>query len=184
MEGWWAAFFGFVGVFLGGAFSYWGIKKQVEHSDQRFEKELDRQRQIDSQQWRRNTRSEPLTKLRDELANMAVKLDVLVACAQRTHTRIGGTQEEVEEKLRKAIDDWNSYLANGGIAKVLFVQYDKELVDLIEKIRKDYQQAYFDNINFKDATAENMKEAFDIFEKNKTRIIEVQELINKRLEEL
>ena len=82
------------------------------------------------------------------------------------------------------MDDWNAYLANGGMAQTLFIQYDTELVNRVEEIRKDYQQAYFHNLNFRDSNAEDMLKAFNIFEKNKVRIIEAQALINRKLEEL
>jgi len=157
---------------------------QVSHSDKRLEKQLESARGTDSRQRRREVRGEPLLKLREELAIMAVKLEDLVASAQRTHTRFGGTQEEADKKLHKAVDDWNAYLANGGMAQTLFIQYDTELVNRVEEIRKDYQQAYFHNLNFRDSNAEDMKKAFSIFKQNEARIIEVQSLINKRLEEL
>jgi len=172
-EGWLYGLFALLGVLLGGVFTFLGLVKQ-----------LGQQKELDSRQWQRKVRSEPLLKLRDELSIMAVKLEDLVASAQRTHTRFGGTQEEVEEKLHKAVDNWNAYLTNGGIAQTLFKQYDTELVNRVEEIRKDYQQAYFHNLNFRDSNAEDIKNAFNIFEKNKARIIEAQALINKRLEEL
>ena len=159
-------------------------KMQVRHSDRRFERELKRARETDCHQRRWEVRGEPLLQMRTELAIMAVKLEELVASAQRTHTRFGGTQEEVEKKLHEAVDDWNAYLANGGMAQTLFIQYDTELVNRVEEIRKDYQQAYFHNLNFRDSNAEDMKEAFNIFGKNKARIIEAQALINRKLEEL
>ncbi len=115
---------------------------------------------------------------------MAVKLEKLVASAQRKHTRFGGTEEEVEKELQKAVGDWNAYLANGGIAQTLFIQYDPELVNRVEKIRKDYQQSYFDHIHIQNLDAKEAKEAFHVFKRNEARIIEVQELINKRLGEL
>ena len=86
--------------------------------------------------------------------------------------------------MRKAVDDWNTYLANGGIAKALFIQCSPELANLVEEIRKDYQQAYFFKLNFRDSNAEEATKAFHVFERNKARIIKVQELINKELEEL
>ena len=173
MEGWLYGLFTLFGVILGGLFSYLGMRQQLK---QRSE--------IDSRTWRREVIGKPLLKLREELAIMAVKLEDLVASAQRTHTRFGGTQEEADKKLHKAVDDWNAYLANGGIAQTLFIQYDTELVNRVEEIRKDYQQAYFHNLNFRDSNAEDMKKAFNIFEKNKARIIEAQALINRKLEEL
>ena len=164
--------------------TFFATKMQVSHSDKRFEREFEKTITFDDRQRRREIRGEPLLKLRNELAIMAVKLEDLVASAQRTHTRFGGTQEEVEKKLHKAVDDWNAYLANGGMAQTLFIQYDTELVNRVEEIRKDYQQAYFHNLNFRDSNAEDMKEAFNIFKKNKARIIEAQALINGKLEEL
>ena len=164
--------------------SYLLTKMQVSHSDKRLEKELERARVMYQRERRREVRGEPLLKLREELAIMAVKLEDLVASAQRTHTRFGGTQEEADKKLHKAVDDWNAYLANGSMAQTLFIQYDTELVNRVEEIRKDYQQAYFHNLNFRDSNAEDMKKAFNIFEKNKARIIEAQALINRKLEEL
>jgi len=169
---------------LSSLLTFFITKMQVSHSDKRLEKELERARVIYQRERRREVRGEPLLKLRDELAIMAVKLEDLVASSQRTHTRFGGTQEEADKKLHKAVDDWNAYLANGGIAQTLFIQYDTELVNRVEEIRKDYQQAYFHNLNFRDSNAEDMKEAFNIFEKNKARIIEAQALINRKLEEL
>ena len=86
-----------------------------------------------------------------------------------------------EKKLHKAVDDWNAYLANGGMAQTLFIQYDTELVNRVEEIRKDYQQAYFHNLNFRDSNAEDMKEAFNIFKKNKARIIKAQPTSERKL---
>ena len=169
---------------LSSLLTFFITKMQVSHSDKRLEKQLESVRGADSRQRRREVRGEPLLKLREELAIMAVKLEDLVASAQRTHTRFGGTQEEADKKLHKAVDDWNAYLANGGMAQTLFIQYDTELVNRVEEIRKDYQQAYFHNLNFRDSNAEDMKKAFNIFKKNKARIIEAQALINRKLEEL
>ena len=156
MEGWLYGLFTLFGVILGGLFSYLGMRQQLRQ-----------QSKIDSRTWRREVIGKPLLKLREELAIMAVKLEDLVASAQRTHTRFGGTQEEADKKLHKAVDDWNAYLANGGMAQTLFIQYDTELVNRVEEIRKNYQQAYFHNLNFRDSNAEDMKKAFNIFEKTK-----------------
>jgi Na+/glutamate symporter len=97
MEGWLYGLFALIGVLFGGLFSYWGIKKQVEHSDKRFKKELERAREESRQKRQWEVRSEPLLKLRTELAVMAVKLEDLAASSQRTHTRFGGTQEEIDK---------------------------------------------------------------------------------------
>jgi len=118
-------------------------KMQVRHSDRRFERELERARGADYRQRRREVRSEPLLKLRTELAHMANKQDKLVAAAGRQHTRIGGTEEEVSNELQEALDDWNAYVKSGDFAQTLLIQYDTDLVARAEEIRRDYQKSYF-----------------------------------------
>lgn len=165
--------------------TYLTTKMQIKNSDNRFKIELGRDIDVEKRKRKWEIRSEPLFELRNELAIMAVKLDNLVADAQRTHTNLlGGTKEEIDNQLKKSIDEWNSYRENGGIAKILFLQCDKELVNRVQEITKTYQEAYFTNVYFKDSNAEDMKKAFNIYEINKTKIIEVQELINKKLEEV
>ncbi len=44
--------------------------------------------------------------------------------------------------------------------------------------------SFSEAIDYKDLKTEVLGEAMEVFNRNKTRIIEVQELINNRLEEL
>lgn len=159
---------------------------QSWHSDKRFRVELGRAIDVDARKRKWEVRSELLLKLRNESARMAAKLDKLVAAAYRQLNRIGGTEEEARRELQLAIDDWNTYLAGGDFAQTLFMQYDAELRNKIEDIRKDYQKSAFVVIYYfqisKDAA--KLLEAVKVLEKNKARVTEVQELINKRLEEL
>ena len=160
-------------------------KMQVSHSDKRLEKQIVSAREADYQQRRREVRGEPLLKLRIELANMASKQDKLAAAAYRQLNIIGVTEEQARAELQSAVDDWNTYVASGDFAQTLFMQCDAELVNKIEGIRKDYQESNFVALYFqivKDAA--KLSEAMKVIEKNKARIIEVQELINKRLEAL
>ncbi len=160
-------------------------KMQVSHSDKRLEKQLESAKEADYRQRRREIRGEPLLKLRAELARMANKQDKLIAAASRQHTRIGGgTDEEAKRELQGAADDWNAYLASGDFAQTLLIQYDKDLVNQVEEIRKDYQKSYFYHLYYQQMDAEKLTEAMKVFEMNRNKIVEVQELINKRLEEL
>jgi len=132
-------------------------KMQVSHSDKRLEKELERAREADYRQRRREVRSEPLLKLRKELARMANKQDKLVAAASRQHTRIGGgTDEEAQKELQGAADDWNAYLASGDFAQALLMQYDTDLVNQVEEIRKDYQKSYFYHLHYQQMDEEKL----------------------------
>jgi len=64
------------------------------------------------------------------------------------------------------------------------MQYDKELIDKVEEIMRDYRVSFTDAIHYKDLKAKELGEAMEVFQRNKIRVMEVQELINKRLEEL
>ncbi len=174
---------------------------QNRHSAKRFEKEFERAIVTDHRQRRREVRSEPLLKLRNELAHMATKQDKLVT-ASSTYLDLFGSsdREEIKEKgkeLRDARNDWNTYLASGILKQILFLQYDEEVVSKVEEILKDYDKAY---VFFENYWDRDLDEVFDndlwklretelgeqrkVFERNRNKIIEVQELINKRLEEL
>jgi len=171
--------------------TFFTTKYQVSHSDRRFQVELQIAQQRDIQainrearERRREIRSEPLLKLRNELARMANKQDKLVAAASRQHTRIGGTNEEAKGELQAAIEDWNAYVVSGDFAQTVLIQYDTDLVNQTEEIRQDYQKSYFYHLYYQQMDAEKLLEAMKVFERNRTKIVEVQELINKRLEEL
>jgi len=150
----------------------------------RFKEELERVRETDYHQRRREVRGEPLLKLRAELARMVSKQNRLVDAAHKQHTRSGFTDEEVQVLLREAIDDWNNYVRGGEWLQTLFTLDDAELIDRLGSILKDYTDSYVSAMYFKELSATEIGKAMEVFERNKVRIIEVQELINKRLEEL
>jgi hypothetical protein len=154
------------------------------YSSKRLKIELGRAIAVEDKKRKWDVRSVPLLKLREELANMAVKQDKLVAAASRKHTRMGGTADEARKELREAIDDWNIYLSSGGLAYTIFIQYESDLIRKVEEIRTDYQRSYFYHLYYQQMDEEKLSEAMKVFENNKNKIIEVQEIINKRLEEL
>lgn len=155
------------------------------YSKKRFMVELGRAIDVDARKRRREVRGEPLLKLRTELARMAAKQDKLVAAASKQHTSIiGVTNDEAKRELQVAIEDWNAYVTSGDFAQTLLIQYDTDLVNQVEEIRKDYQTSYFYHLYYQQMDAEKLLEAMKVFERNRTKIVEVQELINKRLEEL
>ena len=157
---------------------------QSWHSNKRFKIEIGRAIDVDERKRRREIRSEPLLKLRAELALMATKQDKLVASAHKLHTRFGMTEEEAKKQLQENVDDINTYLASGNFQQTLFMQDDKELLDKVDEIIRDYRGSYIDAIYYKELKATELGKAMEVFERNKTRIIETQSLINKRLEEL
>jgi len=173
MEGWLYGLFTLVGVLAGGLFTYLGMRKQLEQ-----------QSKLDSRHWKREVRGEPLLKLRAELARMATKQEALVGAAHKLHTRFGITEEQAKEQLKEAVDGFNTYLASGSFQQTLFMQDDKGLLDKVDEIISDYRGSYIDAIYYKDMKATELGEAMRVFERNKTRIMETQSMINKQLEKL
>lgn len=173
MEGWLYGLFALLGVLAGGLFTYLGMKKQLEQ-----------QRELDSCAWRREVRSKPLLKLRDELAAMATKQDRVVASAHKLHTRFGMTEEEAYEEFYHNIKEINAYMESGEFEQTLFTQYDKELIDKVNEIIKEYRLSFFNALNYKGLKATELVKAMEVFNRNKDRIIEIQSLIITKLEEL
>ena len=154
--------------------SYFLTKMQVRHSDARLEKQLQSARETDSRQRKREVRGEPLLKLRAELAIMATKRDRLLASRDRAQAsarkqHIDMTEEGAKRELQEAENDWNTYRSSENLPQILFLQYDTELRNKVEEIRRD---SWFDI------------HAREVRERNKARVIEVQSLITKLLEEL
>ena len=159
-------------------------KMQVRHSDMRLEKELERQREADSRQWRRNVRSEPLLKLRAELAIMAQKLEMLVIDTRSQHYRSNITEEEKNKELERAAKDLEVHLANGDFLQALNLQYDAELLQLVDHIIESYPLLFTYALHYKSLRPDLLEVFNKRSQEIKTKIPEVQELINRKLEEL
>ena len=168
MEGWLYGLFTLFGVILGGLFSYLGMRQQLK---QRSE--------IDSRTWRREVRSKPLLKLREELAYMASMQNRIIDLANEQRTRDDEAKEKVSIKLQDAFEDWDTYLARRDLVQTLFVQYDSELFNKVYEIQESYIACYYKFLN-----KAEQEEAIKSWGKTWPKVIEAQELINKRLEEL
>ena len=173
MEGWLYGLFALIGVLFGGLFSYLGMKKQ-----------LDQRSEIDSRQWRRNVRSEPLLKLRTELANMACKYEKLVDAAKKLSRSPDITHEEEENNLAEVIDEDTIYMASGNLQQILNIQYDAEIITQVNNIRNTYLLLMEYALKYHSLGQNELKVFRDTSLTIETRIPEIQELINKRLEEL
>jgi hypothetical protein len=167
-----------------GVVTFFATKIQVKHSDKRLEKELERQREADTHTWRREVEGKPLFKLREELAVMATKYDRVVGSAYGLRTRFDKTEEAAKNEFQEFLDDINVYIKQGSFSNILAMQYNKEIINRVDEIIKDYLKSYSNILHYRDSNAEEQKEAMRVFDRNKNRIIEVQELINKKLEEL
>jgi len=173
MEGWLYGLFTLLGVLVGGLFTYLGLRRQLEQ-----------QKEINEKEWKRKIRSEPLLELRDELAVMATKLEKL-AKRGKSFTVIK-TKEQEEEVLKQAVNDWDSYISEGHLEIVLYSQFDKEILNRVRDIRNEYLDTHATVVTFREglSNVEFGEAARAAEEKIRPKVAEVQELINKRLEEL
>jgi hypothetical protein len=174
LESWLPAIFGFGGVLVGSFFSLWFTRLQLKH-----------QRETDSQHWRRNVKSEPLLQMRTELAVMATKLEKL-AKQGKSFTVPAKTAAQEKEALDKAVEDWNSYVTGDYLEKVLYSQFDVEIVNRVREIRNEYLDTYDDVVTYREelSPSEFGEAARAAEEKLRPKVAEIQELINKQLEEL
>jgi len=175
MDGWLYGLYTLLGVLVGGLFTYLGLRRQLKQ-----------QKEIDEIEWRRKVKSDPLLRLREELANIAKKLDTLLDVAHRRLTKTDYKQEEVNKELQLVADDWNLYWAGSDSVKALFTQCELEFVEIIQNIRVDYGAAFRNLRSYFKAPQEKAKfdDAVGILQKNLVKILEAQELINKKLEKL
>jgi len=169
MEGWLYGLFTLFGVLAGGLFTYLGMRKQLEQ-----------QSKIDSRHWKRKVRSKPLLKLRDELARMATKLHTLVTNTQLPHNQSVITEKEQQ----RALEDWRDYVTSGEFLPTLYLQYDKDLKKRVEEIEGDYMLLFEYALNYRSLKSNELRTFREISQSIKSKILEVQELINKRLEKL
>lgn len=183
----WAIVVLVVGTNLGTALlALLGTKKQLEHSDKRLARELEAQREASQHNRRWEVRSQPLLKLREELACMAEKLQSLVDLAAQVIEGVTPNQDKTIKDLEKASKDWDAYISSGEFYRAAHMQYDQELKAEAHEILRDYQSAYTGVIAFwrGGKADEAIRKARDILRKNATRISAVQSKINELLEEL
>ena len=169
MEGWLYGLFALLGVLIGGLFTYLGLRSQLKQ-----------QKEINEIEWRRKVRSEPLFSLRDELAKMATKLHALVKNTQLTSNQSAITENEQQQ----ALDGWRDYITSGVFLPILYKQFDKELMSLVENIESEYMLLFEYALEYKNLKIDELRSFREISQSVKNKIIQVQEHINKKLLEL
>ncbi len=161
--------------------------RQLTHSDKQFERRLKVQGEENKRERRQAVKSEPLLKLRSELARMAAKGEKVASMVINLPFSTEG--KEPVEKFKVALADWNTYMAGGEFQQVLFIQYDFVLVGKVYAIKSEYEEARYRLGTYGNWLADADKEkeyveALNVVERNRSKIAEVQSEINKLLEEL
>ena len=183
----WAIVVLVVGTNLGTALlALLGIKKQLKHSDKRFAKELEAKREADEHNRKWVVRSQPLLRLREELAIMAEKVEDIVDLATQVADGVSLSPEKTIGDLDKAVKAWDNYFQSGKFYQAAHMQYNYELKREAHQILLDYESAYIGVAPFLTGGGEDEKisEAKAVIQRNVVRISEVQSKINELLEEL
>ena len=162
----------------------WHSNKRFEMEREKAKEEQERQREIDSSHWRREVRSQPLLKLRDVLARMAARLDMLVINAKAPQNLSETTQDAENKKTQLALKDLRDYMTSEEFLPTRHLQYDKELIKLMNDIEANYVLLFMFSLDIKNLKNESLRELLKLSQETKNLIPRVQELINKRLEEL
>ena len=160
--------------------------RQLTHSDKRLERQLETQREADQHNRRWDVRSQPLLKLRAEIARMAEKLEFSVDLATQVIGEVTPNPDKTSKDLEKAAKDWDAYISSGEFYQTLHMQYDHKLKVEAHEILRDYQSAYksIAAVWHGGKADEAIREAKDVMKRNAVKISEVQLKINELLEEL
>jgi hypothetical protein len=183
----WAIVVLVVGTNLGTALLWLlGIKKQLKHSDKRFGKEMETKREEDEHKRKWVVRSEPLLKLREELAVMAERFEDMVELAVQVAGGAVLSIEKADEDLKKAVEAWDKYFQSGKFYQAIHMQYNYELKKEAHEILLYYASGYREIWPFLSGGSddEGINRGKEVIRRNAKRISAVQLRINELLEKL
>ena len=115
---------------------------------------------------------------------MSFKLKTLVIDTRGQHYRSNITDEEKNKELERAVADLKVYLTNGDFLQALNLQYDAELLQMVDNIISSYSLLFEYARDYKRLGLDLREEFNKLSQEIETKIPEIQELINKRLEKL
>ena len=154
--------------------------KQISHSDRRHEKELKEARDTDLKERRREVRSEPLLRLRTELARSVGKLEVL----QRQLRRWGGIGEPLSPAVAQLVNDTLQYFNSAEYMEAKFIVDDLELIREVGEVEQDYVGILERRARPQDYSEGQLAEIGEMYRRSLERVSKIQSVINKKLEEL
>jgi len=140
---------------------------QINNAKEQLDKQLQSERERERRERRREIRTEPLRKFGGELATLAAKQTLLIACATRPMSL-----PQFQEALKKI---W-SYLEGGEFLRALYLLDESEIIKMVQDILNDW--------DWTQPMPTDIKKAGELYAKSQKKIQAVQSLINKQLEEL
>ncbi len=115
---------------------------------------------------------------------MTAGLKTLIIDTRGQHYRSDIADEEKNKEFERAIKDLKVNLENGDFLKTLNIQYDNEILQVVDNIVSSYSLLFEYALNYERLKLDLKIEFNKISQEIETKIPEVQELINKKLEEL
>ena len=164
--------------------SFWATQRQVKAADENLSRQLQMQREVYERDRKREVRSDPLLRLRAELARMATKQERAIGALHLQHTRFGCSEEQAKDILKEAANDWNDYVSSGDWERALFTVDDKETVDAAIALKSHYAETQVNAECWLELSADEKKKTRQAQEDCRTEIVQVQSLITRRLEGL
>jgi S-adenosylmethionine synthetase len=115
---------------------------------------------------------------------MATTINKVVSLVNKQFDQDGNAKKKTVEELQDAMGAWEHYVVSGEVHSILFIQYDNDIIKKVNDIEDEYI-AFCSNINkAKELQSKEVEEAKRSQGKIWEMVFEVQELINKKLEEL
>jgi hypothetical protein len=164
--------------------TFFTTRMQIKNSERQFEKEFEKAIVTYHRDREWVVRSVPLLSLRNELSRMATRLNLLVLAVQSQSNSSDDLEKGKSRESQPDVEDWKDDGINKDFLKALNIQYDAEIKSMAEQIQDKYLLLLEYALEFKELKSEERKEYRKLYQEIKTKIPEVQELINKKLEEL
>ncbi len=115
---------------------------------------------------------------------MATKYEHVVSAAQMQHTRPPMSDEEARGAYEQARSNMNSYMEKGEWPQTFLKLDDTRLLDKMKEITDDHRHSCVVHLNYQRFEGDKLIESMQVYERNAKRIMELQGIINKKLEEL
>jgi hypothetical protein len=142
---------------------------QINNAKEQLDKQLQSERERAQRERRREIRSEPLLKLRGELALAAAKAHIVLR--MRLVQDSSDNMKKVEHDL---LVDLAQYVLSGELRKTLYSLDEPKIIDIVSSIMGDLVAPL----------PSDESEVNALITRAEDKILKVQSLINKRLEEL
>ena len=138
---------------------------QISNAKEQLDKQLKNERERAKRDRTREIRSRPLLALRSELADFAARINNVI---------LFGTIPDLSQITKALDDEVRLSLFSGDMRKILYSLDEEEIISKVKELMSTWGKPY----------PVDLSDAQRMVGNAETQILEIQSLINKRLEEL